>query len=55
MSTRANHLLRQWDGPLTRDLVLSPGEFGLGHVPEKLAPDQTTRTVCGYCSTGCGL
>lgn len=55
MSTHGNHLLRQWDGPLTRDLVLSPGEFGLGHIPEKLAPDQTTRTVCGYCSTGCGL
>jgi anaerobic selenocysteine-containing dehydrogenase len=55
MSTKANHLLRQWDGPLTRDLVLSPAEFGLGQVPLKLAPNQTTRTVCGYCSTGCGL
>lgn len=55
MSAKTNHLLRQWDGPLTRDLVLSPGEFGLGQLPEKLAPDQTTRTVCGYCSTGCGL
>ncbi|WP_254510824.1 molybdopterin oxidoreductase family protein [Anatilimnocola floriformis] len=55
MSTKANHLLRQWDGPLTRDLVLSPGEFGLGQVPLKLSPNQTTRTVCGYCSTGCGL
>ena len=32
-----------------------PGEFGLGHVPEKLRPDATTRTVCGFCSTGCSL
>ncbi|QDU25743.1 Nitrate reductase [Anatilimnocola aggregata] len=55
MIRKATELLRQWDGPLTRDLVLSPGEFGLGQVPEKLVPDQTTRTVCGYCSTGCGL
>ncbi|WP_425619246.1 molybdopterin oxidoreductase family protein [Anatilimnocola sp. NA78] len=55
MNAKTNHLLRQWDGPLTRDLVLSPGEFGLGHLPEKLVPNQTTRTVCGYCSTGCGL
>ena len=55
MSTKENHLLRQWDGPLTRDLVLSPAEFGLGQIPTRLAPTQTTRTVCGYCSTGCGL
>jgi assimilatory nitrate reductase catalytic subunit len=55
MIRKASHLLRQWDGPLTRDLVLSPGELGLGHIPEKLIPNQTTRTVCGYCSTGCGL
>jgi len=51
----ANRLLRQWDGPLTRELVLKPASFGLGHVPENRLPDQTTRTVCGYCSTGCGL
>ena len=47
--------LRRWDGPLTRDLVLRPGDFGLGHVPEKLKPDATTTMVCGFCSTGCGL
>jgi anaerobic selenocysteine-containing dehydrogenase len=55
MNAKGNFVLRKWDGPLTRDLLLSPGEFGLGHLPEKLTPDQTTRTVCGYCSTGCGL
>jgi len=47
--------LRAWDGPLTRDLVLHPGDFGLGQVPEKLKPDATTTMVCGFCSTGCGL
>ncbi len=47
--------LRRWDGPLTRDLVLHPGDFGLGRVPEKWKPDATTTMVCGYCSTGCGL
>ncbi len=47
--------LRQWDGPLTEELVRSPGRFGLGQVPERLAPDGTTTMVCGFCSTGCGL
>ncbi|REK09120.1 MAG: nitrate reductase [Planctomycetota bacterium] len=32
-----------------------PGAFGLGRLPEKAQPDATTRTVCGYCSTGCSL
>lgn len=47
--------LRRWSGPLTRDLVQSPGAFGLGRVPARLKPDATTSMVCGYCSTGCGL
>ncbi|MDA1050807.1 MAG: nitrate reductase [Planctomycetota bacterium] len=42
-------------GPLTSDLLLTPGEFGLGKVPLKQKPDATTTVVCGYCSTGCGL
>jgi len=44
-----------WDGPLTQDLVQTPGDFGLGKVPERLKPDDTTTMVCGFCSTGCGL
>lgn len=48
-------LLRAFDGPLTRDLLLSPGGFGLGRVPTKVQPDATTTSVCGYCSTGCSL
>jgi len=51
----ANTLLRQWTGPLTADLVRTPGEFGLGQVPARLKPDATTTVVCGFCSTGCGL
>jgi len=47
--------IMQRTGPLTRELLLSPGVFGLGKVPERLKPDQTTTMVCGYCSTGCGL
>ena len=52
---RAQEFLRQRQGPLTRELLLSPGTFGLGRVPERLRPDQTTTMVCGFCSTGCGL
>jgi assimilatory nitrate reductase catalytic subunit len=47
--------LRDFAGPLTQDLVQSPGEFGLGHIPDRLQPDATTSMVCGFCSTGCGL
>jgi assimilatory nitrate reductase catalytic subunit len=50
-----NSLLREWHGPLTRDLVLEPAAFGLGRVPARLQPDATATTVCGFCSTGCGL
>jgi assimilatory nitrate reductase catalytic subunit len=48
-------LLRQFEGPLTEDLVLHPAKFGLGKVPKRLKPDDTTTVVCGFCSTGCGL
>jgi anaerobic selenocysteine-containing dehydrogenase len=51
----AESLLRQFDGRLTRELLLEPGKFGLGQIPARLAPDATTTMVCGYCSTGCGL
>jgi len=53
-----NTLQKFWcagDGPLTQELVQSPGAFGLGQLPTSLQPDATTRVVCGYCSTGCGL
>ncbi|MBN8249022.1 MAG: molybdopterin oxidoreductase family protein [Verrucomicrobia bacterium] len=50
-----NTWLRQWTGPLTSDLVRTPGGFGLGQVPAGRAPSATTSMVCGFCSTGCGL
>jgi assimilatory nitrate reductase catalytic subunit len=40
---------------LLYDHVRRPGGFGLGQVPERLLPDATSTTVCGFCSTGCGL
>ena len=48
-------MLRQRDGHLTRDLVRTPGGFGLGQVPARHKPDATAEMVCGYCSTGCRL
>jgi assimilatory nitrate reductase catalytic subunit len=51
----AQQIMRQREGPLTRDLMLTPGRFGLGRIPARLEPDQTTTMVCGFCSTGCGL
>lgn len=47
--------LRRLDGPLTRRLDRSPAGFGLGQVPSALVPDRLTTSVCGFCSTGCGL
>lgn len=51
----ARTLLHQQSGPLTRELLLAPGRFGLGMLPTKEQPDAVTDMVCGYCSTGCGL
>ncbi|MBW3538851.1 MAG: nitrate reductase [Planctomycetes bacterium] len=48
-------LLHQRTGPLTRELVLEPAGYGLGHLPARLKPEATATSVCGYCSTGCGL
>lgn len=48
-------LLFRRNGRFTRELLLRPGDFGLGLVPERLEPDSTTPMVCGYCSTGCSL
>jgi anaerobic selenocysteine-containing dehydrogenase len=48
-------LLKQHTGPLTADLVLEPGHFGLGKVPKRLKPVSTVTSICGYCATGCQL
>jgi assimilatory nitrate reductase catalytic subunit len=52
---RIGSLLLQRDGELTRELLLAPGQFGLGKIPERRQVDATTTMTCGYCSTGCGL
>jgi assimilatory nitrate reductase catalytic subunit len=51
----AKNLLVRKEGPLTRELLQTPGKFGLGKVPSHLTPDRTTTLVCGFCATGCGL
>ncbi len=40
---------------MTSELVLRPGDFGLGRVPARLAPAATAKSICGFCSTGCSL
>ncbi len=47
--------LRERDGPLTSQLVREPAGFGLGQVPSKQKPAAIVKSICGYCSTGCGL
>ncbi len=48
-------LLQRNSGRMTRELLLRPGEHGLGMTPGGLQADTTTTSVCGYCATGCGL
>ncbi len=42
-------------GPLTEELLLHPGRFGLGQLPARRLPDATAAMICGFCSTGCSL
>lgn len=49
------NLLRSFDGPFTRSLQRVQAGFGLGQVPRGQVPSATATSVCGYCSTGCGL
>jgi len=53
-SKRSAALMRR-EGPLTRELLQQPAKFGLGRLPSRLAPDQITRMICGFCSTGCSM
>ena len=52
---KAGSFVRRWDGKLTQELVLHPGDFGLGQVPARLEPDGATDMVCGFCATGCKI
>ncbi len=55
MNDRLARALTARKGPMTSELVLHPGGFGLGRVPARLKPAGTVRSVCGFCSTGCAL
>lgn len=55
MKQKIQTFLRSFDGPLTQQLLRTPGQFGLGQVPKSKKPNGTSTVVCGYCSTGCGL
>jgi assimilatory nitrate reductase catalytic subunit len=48
-------LLQRQEGTMTRELLLHPGQHGLGMTHESLAADATTTATCGFCATGCGL
>lgn len=48
-------ILQSKSGPLTSELLLRPGDFGLGMLPHNLETSATTTSVCGFCSTGCQL
>ncbi|GAA5484059.1 molybdopterin oxidoreductase family protein [Haloferula sargassicola] len=48
-------LLKKSTGPLTAELIQTPGDFGLGKVPARLKPASTITSICGYCATGCQL
>ena len=55
MIPQIEDLLHARQGPMTSELVLRPGDFGLGRIPARLKPAATTNMVCGFCSTGCSL
>lgn len=48
-------ILQARSGKMTRELLLNPGDHGLGMTPESLQAESTTVATCGYCATGCGL
>jgi assimilatory nitrate reductase catalytic subunit len=55
MKRRLKKILRARTGSMTDDMVLHPGEFGLGRIPGRLKPAGTVDSICGFCSTGCSL
>ena len=55
ISDLAKNLLHCKQGPLTRELLRSPGRFGLGQLPVRKQPDAIAASTCGFCGTGCGL
>ena len=52
---KIKNLVYQKDGPFTQELALESSVVGLGKLPKRFLPDQTTDMVCGFCSVGCAL
>ena len=50
MKDTLDRLLHARTGVMTSELVLRPGDFGLGRVPARLAPAGKTSSICGFCS-----
>ncbi len=48
-------VLLQRTGTLTNLLGRETSAIGLGALPINKLPDTVTKSVCGFCSTGCGL
>ncbi|KAA5539701.1 nitrate reductase [Roseiconus nitratireducens] len=48
-------ILQRREGKMTRELLLHPGEHGLGMTHGSMQADATTTATCGFCATGCGL
>ncbi len=48
-------VLHQRTGKLTERLNRETSEIGLGSLPTRKLPDAVMKSVCGFCSTGCGL
>ncbi len=48
-------LLFQPHGPLTKELSLQASQLNGRLLPGGMQPDAIATSVCGYCSTGCGL
>jgi assimilatory nitrate reductase catalytic subunit len=55
LAARLRDWLWQDQGRLTDRLELAPAPFQLGRLPLARQPDELVTSVCGYCSTGCGL
>lgn len=55
MSLELPSLLQKHDGAMTRELLLTPGRYGIGMTPDSMKAEATTTSTCGFCATGCGL
>ena len=55
MTGLLQRLVRDRNGPLTRELLLNPSAWGLPSRVDAHDADGIVKSVCGFCSTGCNL